>query len=231
MELYKERQINPLASLGLVLLQAPILIGLFFALQKITKDSHAILDYSYSFLHHLSWLQTLSVDISQFEHTLFGAIDLTRTALSSSGVYWPALLLGLVSAMAQFFQSRQLMPKDKDARGLRSILKDAGKGQSADQQEVGAAVGRSMLYVIPIFVFLVSLHLAAALPLFWLTSSLVAIWQQGRVLKQDVSEATAVADSPKRSTGGARVVSVKTLPSATKSRGGSKKKGGGKKKR
>jgi membrane protein insertase Oxa1/YidC/SpoIIIJ len=43
---------------------------------------------------------------------------------------------------------------------------------------------------------LVSLHLAAALPLYWLASSVVAYFQQARVLKEDVSEAEALVEEP-----------------------------------
>jgi membrane protein insertase Oxa1/YidC/SpoIIIJ len=66
----------------------------------------------------------------------------------------------------------------------------AGSGKNADQQEVKSAVGRSTLYLLPVFVFIISLNFPAALPLYWLTGSLVAIWQQGRILKEDVDEAT-----------------------------------------
>src|SRR5205823_2767462 len=78
----------------------------------------------------------------------------------------------------------------------RAILKEAGQGKSADQQEVNAAVGRGTMIFIPFIVFLVGLRLAAALPLYWLVSSAVAYVQQSRVLKEDVSEAEAVAEAP-----------------------------------
>jgi membrane protein insertase Oxa1/YidC/SpoIIIJ len=42
---------------------------------------------------------------------------------------------------------------------------------------------------------IISLQLPAALPLYWLTSSLVAIWQQSIILKEDVTEAGVVANS------------------------------------
>jgi membrane protein insertase Oxa1/YidC/SpoIIIJ len=34
MELYKEKEINPFASLGIVLVQLPILIGLYIGLKE-----------------------------------------------------------------------------------------------------------------------------------------------------------------------------------------------------
>src|SRR5438552_9003613 len=38
MELYKEKEINPFSSLGIVIVQAPILIGLYLGLQKLIKN-------------------------------------------------------------------------------------------------------------------------------------------------------------------------------------------------
>lgn len=206
MELYKEREIKPLASIGIIAVQAVIFIGLYLGLSKVIKDTQQIIDFSYSFLHDLSWMKTLAQDISQFDASLFGLIDLHKTAISSGSIYWPAMVLVVGSAVAQFFQGKQLMPKSEDARSLRQILKEAGAGKQADQQEVNAAVGRSTLYLLPIFVFVISLNFAAALPLYWLTGSLVAIWQQGRILRKDVEEALP-SDKPKdkKPSGGVKV--------------------------
>ncbi|HSX17889.1 MAG TPA: YidC/Oxa1 family membrane protein insertase [Candidatus Saccharimonadales bacterium] len=189
MELYKEREINPLSSLGILVVQFIILIGLYSGLNKIIKDPNQIISFSYPILHHLGWLQTLSHDIHRFDDSLFGFINLTRTAVNP--LYWPAMVLVLGSAAAQFVQGRQLLPKSQDSRTLRQILRESGQGKSADQQEVNAAVGRSTMYILPLFVFLVSVRFAAALPLYWLTGSVVAILQQSRILKEDVQEAEA----------------------------------------
>jgi len=195
MELYKERQINPFSSLGIVLAQAPILIGLYLGLQKVIKDPQAIVTFSYSWLHNLPWMQSVTQDIHNFDSTLFGVVDLTRSVLGPKGFYFPALILVASAAAVQFFQSKQLMPQSEDSRGLRAILRDAGKGKSADQSEVNAAVGRGTIFLIPAFVFLLGLHLAAALPLYWLVSSSIAFFQQTRILNQDVKEAEATVDS------------------------------------
>ncbi|MEK7561785.1 MAG: YidC/Oxa1 family membrane protein insertase [Patescibacteria group bacterium] len=192
MELYKERQINPFASIGIVLVQAPILIGLYFAIQRLIKDPQEIINFSYNFLH-FGWLDTLASNIHQFDSSLFGLVDLTRSALGPKGLYWPALVIVALSAVVQFVQSKQLMPTSKDARGLKTILSEAGQGKQADQSEVNAAVGRGMLFLIPFFVFIFGLNFPAALPLYWLVSSAVALIQQSKILKADVLEAEAVA--------------------------------------
>ena len=187
MELYKEKEINPFASLGIVLVQLPILIGLYVGLRKIIDHPQAIIDFSYPALHNLSWMKELSSNIHRFDNTLFGVVDLTRKAVGP--VYWPAILIAAASAMAQFLQSKQLMPKSQDARSLKQILREAGKGKTADQQEVNAAVGRGTMFFIPVLVFIFALQLPAALPLYWLPSSTVAYWQQALILREDAEEA------------------------------------------
>lgn len=194
MELYKERQINPFASIGIVLVQAPILIGLYFAIQRLIKTPQEIIDFSYSFVH-FGWLDTLAGNIHLFDSSLFGLVDLTRPAAGPKGIYVPALMIVAASATVQFFQSKQLMPQSKDARSLRTIMREAGGGKQADQEEVTAAVGRGTLFLIPFLVFVFGLYFAAALPLYWLVSSSVALIQQTRVLRRDLAEAEAVAEN------------------------------------
>lgn len=191
LELYKERGINPFAQIGVLLLQVPILFGLYIGLQKVVKDPEAIISFAYPFLQDFSWLKELGSNIQQFDITLFGVVDLTRAALSSNGIYWPALLIVTASAVAQYYQSKQLAPDDKDARGLRTILRDAKRGKQADQSEVNAAMSRNMRFLLPAMIFIFTINLASALSLYWLVSGIVAFIQQSIVLKEDTNEMEA----------------------------------------
>lgn len=185
MELYKERQINPFASFGLILVQLPIIIGLYSAITRIVNDPNTINTFSYEFLRQLSFMKELAADVSQFDNSLFGIIDLSKPAISNGVWYIPALIIVALSAVAQYFQGKQLMPQSKDAKKLRDILKEASAGKQADQSEMTAATSRFTVYMIPAFVFFFTLGLPAALPLYWLTTSVVAIIQQSRVLKTE----------------------------------------------
>jgi len=199
MELYKERGINPLATFPILIIQFVVLIGLYSGLNRIIHNPHNLVSFAYPSLQHLSWMQTLAHDIHRFDNTLFGVIDLGRAAIMhGQGLYFPALLLVVGSAVAQYYQAKQLMPDQKDQRGLRAILKDAGSGQQADQSEVNAAVGRSTRYMIPGFILLFTISLPAALSLYWLTSGLVAFAQQARVLGKDEDEMEGLADGKSR---------------------------------
>jgi YidC/Oxa1 family membrane protein insertase len=189
MELYKERGVNPFSSLGAVILQLPILIGLYSGIRRIITDPRNIVSFSYPFLQHFSWLKQLGENIGRFDHTLFGLVDLNKAAWGhGGGIYWPAMILVLGSAFSQYYQSKQLLPTDKDGRKLRDILKQAGSGDKADQSEVNAAVCRSTRYFIPVMIFFLTVNIASALSLYWLVSGVVAIIQQGKVLGRDEVE-------------------------------------------
>lgn len=192
MELYKEREINPFASIGLLIVQLPILIALYSGLTKLINDPQTIITFSYPFIQNLPSIQELASDISLFDATLFGWVDLARAAVGGgNGLYLPALVIVTASAVTQYYQSKQLTASDKDSKGLRQILRDAGSGKQADQSEVNAAVGRSTRFFIPVLVFVFTVSLPSALSLYWLTSGLVALWQQKRVLAQDENELEA----------------------------------------
>lgn len=192
-ELYKERGINPFGSIGVMILQIPILIGLYSGLRRVVDDPHQLVTFSYPFLQHLSWMKELAGNIHRFDHTLFGAVDLTRPALGPHGTYWPAMAIVAGSAVVQYFTSKQLMGNDKNAKGLRAILKEAGSGKQADQADVNAAVGKSTRFLLPAMIFLFTVNLASALSLYWLVGGVVALIQQSIVLREDTEEMEAMA--------------------------------------
>jgi YidC/Oxa1 family membrane protein insertase len=193
MELYKERGVNPLSTIPILIVQLVILIGLYSGLNRVIHDPKNMVDFAYPALQHLPWLQHLAHHAKEFDNTLFGLVDLSRSALGPMGTYIPALLLVLGSATIQFLTSRQLMPVDKDARKLRDILKSAGDGKQADQTEVNAAIGRSTQYIIPVMVLLFTINLPAALSLYWLTGGIVAYIQQAIALREDEADMEKLA--------------------------------------
>lgn len=199
MELYKERGIKPFAQIGVLLIQVPILLGLYAGLRRVLDNPHELVSFAYPFLQHLSWLQHLNQNIHAFDATLFGIADLTKPALTAGGIYWPALVIVLGSAAIQYFQGKQLMPAPKDNRKLRDILRDAKDGKQADQSDVSAAMMRNTTFLMPVLVLLFTVHLASALGLYWLTSGIVAYIQQAILLREDVNEMEAQVDKADQS--------------------------------
>ncbi len=108
MALYKEKEINPFSTVGLLIVQLPILLALYSGIQRIVHDPNAIINFSYPFLHNLSWMKQLSGNIHLFDSSLFGILDLTKSALPKGGgkLYVPALIVVAGSAIAQYYQSK-----------------------------------------------------------------------------------------------------------------------------
>jgi YidC/Oxa1 family membrane protein insertase len=200
MELYKERGISPFGSFGTLVIQLIILIGLYQGLVKVVANPEAIIDNAYPFLQNLNWMKELAADISKFDTSLFGFMDLTKAAIPAGGsnIYWPGMALVIGSVVVQYFQSKQLLPEQKDSRSLRRILREASDGKQADQSEVQAAIGRFMRYLLPGMIFIFTVGLASALSLYWLVGGVVAYIQQRRVLNQDEEEMEVLADKPLR---------------------------------
>lgn len=220
MELYKEKGISPFGSLGTLIIQLIILIGLYSGLRRVVDNPHAIIEFSYSWVKSLPWIQSLASDIGRFDASLFGIVDLKRAAIPpGGGVYYPALIIVLASAVAQFYQSKQLLPQAKDQRSLRTILKEAGSGKEADQSEINAAVGQSTRWLLPIMIIIFTISIASALSLYWLMSGIVAYLQQAKILNQDEEEMEKIADEPSKKT----VIEGEVVKRKTKAKPGRKK--------
>lgn len=189
MALYKEKEINPFASIGILFVQLPILIALYSGISRIVKDPQTIIDFSYSWVKDLSWMQQLSADISLFKNELLGGlVDLNRAAITDS-VYWPALIIVLLSVIVQYYQSKQLLPSDSESKSVRKLMSEAtAAGKQPDQSEISAAMGRNMRYLLPLFIFLISIGIASALALYWLVGGAIAWIQQSIVLGKDKDE-------------------------------------------
>ena len=199
MELYKEHGVSPIGTLPIFGIQIVILLGLYSGLDKIIANQQALITFSYSWVRNLSWMKHLATNVHLFDNTLFGIVNLNQSALSHS-IYWPAMIIVILSAASQYFQSKQLMPTSSTQKGLRQIMKDAGKGKQADQSEVSAAVGKSTQYLLPIMIFIFTVGLASALSLYWFMSGLVAYLQQAYILKKDEDEMEELADKPAKKT-------------------------------
>jgi YidC/Oxa1 family membrane protein insertase len=193
MELYKEHGVKPLATIGTLIIQVPIFIALFFSIRKLIEDPNVLFTFAYEPIRNLAWIQTLANDMSQFSHTLFGVIDLAEKGVNG-GIYLPAIILAVVAATVQFYQSKMMLPDSKDAKKLSQILKDAAEGNQADQSEVSASISRLMLYFLPFVTFIFAIILPSALTLYLLTNASVGYAQQWYVLRKDEEELEEISE-------------------------------------
>lgn len=188
MELYRERGVNPFGSIGTLLLQLPIFIALYGVVRLITENDQNIPKYTYDLLKNIPFINDLVANPHNFNENFLGLINLSHVAIGPNGVYIPLLILAVIAGVLQFIQSKQLLPRTNDSRKLRDILKEQASGKKVDQSEMSAAMNNRMVYLFPALTFFISIYLAGALVLYLATTSAVAIFQQRRVLEDDVDE-------------------------------------------
>ncbi len=144
MDLYKEHKINPLGSCLPLLLQLPVLIALYQVFSKALNN-------------HLSGLYSFVQQPAFIDPKFLGLVDLSK----------PSLAFGIVAGLAQFWQSKMMMPK-------------AGVKQDATAK----AMQLQTTYVLPVISVVIAIKLPAGLPLYWIVTTLFAVAQQYYIIRQ-----------------------------------------------
>jgi YidC/Oxa1 family membrane protein insertase len=164
MELYKEKEVNPFSSCLPSLIQLPIMIALFYALIKFKDPNYINMTNQAQGLMHDLYLSVKTLPFVQnalaqpFSTTLLGIVDLAK----------PNYVLAVIAGAVQFIQTKML-----------TLKKEEG-GQ--------AAAMNSMLYLFPVLTIMIGITFPAALPLYWIVTTLMAILQQWLVMREQVEE-------------------------------------------
>ena len=196
MELYKKHNISPFGSIGVLLIQLPILLAIYRVVQIFVMHRDELGKFTYDFLENLPAVKSLVQNPDNFNQNFLGVIDLTEHAVSNNGVSIGLILLALIAALLQFFISKQMSPASDDKKRLRDILAEAGEGKEADQAEVNAVMMRKMMKIMPIMLFVIMISLPGALALYMATSNAVAYLQNSSILKKDKEEMQQIANKP-----------------------------------
>jgi len=194
MELYKKHNVSMFGSLGIMVIQLPILIAMYRVVQIFVSNRSDLGKYVYDFVKNLPVANNLVNNPDQFNQNFLGIIDLTQHAISKNGVIIGLLVLAGVAAYLQYLTSKQLSPQSDNTRKLRDVLAEAGDGKEADQSEVNAIMTRKMMKFMPVMMFFVIVYLPAALALYLATASAVGYLQNFIILRQDSLEMQAIAN-------------------------------------
>ncbi|PIZ00111.1 hypothetical protein COY62_04375 [bacterium (Candidatus Howlettbacteria) CG_4_10_14_0_8_um_filter_40_9] len=164
MELYKEKEINPMGSCLPTIVQLPFLFSMFYAFLKFKNPDFVMLANEdgisallYPFVKNLSFVKDILSTQSAISTTFLGAINLGKASV----------VLAVFAAATQFFQTKMMSP---------------AKNKDETQKMMG-----QMTYLFPVMTFAFGMSLPAALPLYWGVQSLFAIFQQYWVMHRDVS--------------------------------------------
>jgi YidC/Oxa1 family membrane protein insertase len=161
MELYKEREINPLASCLPLLIQLPFLFGLYILFNKSASGVAGFENLLYEPIKNLSFIQGILADHALFIPKLFNVID-----LSAKG----NIILAVIAGATQFYQVKQITP------------------QNMDKDDPNAAISKMTMWLFPLVTGYIGYTLIAALPLYWAVSNLVSIFQQSIIMGGEVDK-------------------------------------------
>lgn len=198
MDLYKKHNVSMFGSIGILLIQLPILIAVYRVVQIFVLSRGDLGKYAYDIVKNLPVVNNLINNPDQFNQNFLGLIDLTKHAISQQGVVFSLLILALVAAFLQYLTSKQLSPSSTDSKKrLRDILAAAGEGKEADQSEINAAVNRKMLKFMPIITFMIIIYLPGALAMYMAVGSAVGYIQNTIILNKDSEEMIKIASEKK----------------------------------
>lgn len=160
MRLWKEHNINPFQSILPMLLQFPVLIGLFYVIRdasSVALSQHLL----YGFNQNLSWQ--------------FGTSFLSLDLLEPNWVIMPALLIVL-----QFLQMKLSFAIQKRKKKKDQIIDVSAHGKPKEKVPASPQdmQQKMMLYGLPVMIGFFALQFPAAVSLYWGVSTLFAIGQQ-----------------------------------------------------
>lgn len=166
MALYKKHNVRPFASLLPILLQFPVLIGLYYVIiEGLFPHNHFFL---YPFLSHFSFegIQTL----------FLGFFPLLSHPLDNWTLYFVPPVVAVVQYLAMKMSFATMKKKSAKAPKATGFM---GEFQSEMQKMNGV-----FLYVLPVIVMITTFIMPVAVGLYWFVSTLFGIGQQWLVNRE-----------------------------------------------
>lgn len=155
MEFYKTNKANPFGGCLPLIVQLVFLIAIYRVLMNIS-DANLMTD--------ANTLYSFVSNPGQIQSLFIGLVDLSK----------PFWLFAVLAAGAQFVQTKMMMGKQS------AVAKKDGK-----EADFASIMNKQMLYLGPGLTLFIGIKFAAGLSLYWLVSTLFAIWQQWHLAKKD----------------------------------------------
>ncbi len=160
MELYKEKEVSPFSACLPALLQFPILIAMFIVFKQATGDINAISNILYTPVKNLPYIQQILSGQIPFDATLLGIVSMAK----------PSAIFAIIAGITQFIQVKMITPRK----------------QKTDSKDPQAQMTAMMNYTFPALTVFIAWSLPAALPLYWITTNMVSIFQQWLIMRKEV---------------------------------------------
>ena len=168
MELYKTHKVSPMSSCLPMLIQFPIMIGLYY----IVRDGLS------PHLAHLLYTFQSGANIGDVNN-LFLGIDLTRIPSQYANLaHWNLLVLPLFVGVAQWIAVRLSLVSAKKRKGKEIAPKKKKEGKPDMMAGQMESMNKMMQWVMPAMITFFAFSFPAAVGIYWLTSTMFGIGQQ-----------------------------------------------------
>ena len=148
--LYKERDVHPFASIGLMLIQFPVLIGLYWVF------------YAGGFPNVDASLLYSFVQIPASVNMEFlGVLDMSQRSI----------VLALLAAVTQLVYTRLSM-------GARQKTPKIAPAEASLSGDMAKSFDLQARYMLPVIIGVIAYTIPAAAPLYWVTSNVLMILQE-----------------------------------------------------
>lgn len=210
MDLYKRYNVKPFRSILTLIIQLPIFIALYTAIQVMvvptTADNLSIRAYEPvrqfdNIAEVISLQETYLANPEQntydFHPQLFGVINLDARVFAGTPSGYVVLVFALLAAFLQYYAMRQQLPtgKSKKSRKFREILAEvSATGKDPDQAELNNIMSAQMAKIMPFFMLLIMIQLPGALVFYYLLTSATNVIQQHIILNRDEDDMEMMAD-------------------------------------
>jgi YidC/Oxa1 family membrane protein insertase len=170
MAIYKEHKVNPFGSCLPLLIQLPILIGLYNVIQTGINPNNAYLLYG----------AMQNFDLSSVNTIFFGILDLTKVNI---------IVLPIIVGLLQFIQLRLSMGRLKKAKTEQKTDK-----KPASEMEMA---NKTMTWIMPFMIAFFTASVPSGVGLYWAFSTTYGILQQLVVNRQVIQETTRIKEVKK----------------------------------
>lgn len=179
MALYKEHGVNPAAGCLPLVIQLPIIWGLYYTLQQIvsTNSKHVI-----DFVNHAVYIQAFQIHHA-WNSSFFGLPlgEAPSKLLSHLGIV--VFFVPVLTAVLQFLQSKMMAPVLE--KKLEAVEKDAKKTKDKKlvqevkkEDDFATAFQTQSMYIFPLMIGFFSWSLPVGLSFYWNTFTIFGIIQQ-----------------------------------------------------
>lgn len=173
LNLYKEAGINPAAGCLPLLLQMPILLGLYNLFLNLLNDNTQVVVESINKVIYAPVLHINSLNLSFF------GLDLTHKPSQWQQFGWWLLLVPVITAVLQYIQTKTMMPTPEP---VKAIEKTDNKKNGED---MSAMMQKQMTIMMPLMIGFFAYSFPVGLAFYWNTFTIFGIIQQYYLNKKE----------------------------------------------